>query len=96
MEISDDLIRRLCDLARLNYDEAEAASLKKDLQRMIAFIEKLNEVDTTGVEPLIFLTDHLHPLREDSVSSDLPREQALELAPDRNGSFFQVPPLKTA
>lgn len=95
MEISDELIQRLCDLARLDYDEQEAAALKKDLQRMIAFIEKLNEVDTTGVEPLIFLTDHLHPLREDEVISTLPREEALSLAPDRNDAFFQVPPVKT-
>ena len=96
MEISDDLIRRLCDLARLDYDEAEAASLKKDLQQMIAFIEKLNEVDTTGVEPLIFLTEHLHPLRDDVVRTTLSREEALALAPDQNGAFFQVPPVKIA
>ncbi|MCL6525160.1 MAG: Asp-tRNA(Asn)/Glu-tRNA(Gln) amidotransferase subunit GatC [Thermoflavifilum sp.] len=95
MEISDDLIRRLCDLARLEYDEQEAEALKKDLQRMIAFIEQLNQVDTTGVEPLIFLADHPHPLREDIAQQTITREEAISLAPHHDEAYFRVPPVKS-
>jgi aspartyl-tRNA(Asn)/glutamyl-tRNA(Gln) amidotransferase subunit C len=58
---------------------------------MIAFIEKLNEVDTTGVEPLLFMSDEINVLREDIVEGSVSREEALKNAPLKDEQFFKVP-----
>ena len=52
MQVSDKTIEELSHLARLRFNEEEKQSVKNDLQNMIAFVEQLNEIDTTGVEPI--------------------------------------------
>jgi aspartyl-tRNA(Asn)/glutamyl-tRNA(Gln) amidotransferase subunit C len=51
MEVNDDLVEKLAHLARLKFDDTEKEAIKNDLQKMIRFVEKLNELDTTGIEP---------------------------------------------
>jgi aspartyl-tRNA(Asn)/glutamyl-tRNA(Gln) amidotransferase subunit C len=61
------------------------------LAKMIAFVEKLNELDTTGVEPLLHMTDEINVLRKDEVKGSVSREEALKNAPLHDGEFFKVP-----
>lgn len=91
MEVNDELIDQLSHLARLSFEPAEKEDIKKDLQKMIAFIEKLNEIDTTGVEPLLFMTNEVNVLREDEVKGSISREEGLLNAPQKNDRFFKVP-----
>jgi aspartyl-tRNA(Asn)/glutamyl-tRNA(Gln) amidotransferase subunit C len=91
MEVNDALIDNLANLARLQFDDAEKEEIKKDLQRMITFIEKLNEVDTTGIEPLLHMSDEVNVLREDIPSGSVSREDALKNAPETDGIYFKVP-----
>lgn len=91
MEVSDKLIDELANLARLTFKPAEKAEIKTDLQKMISFIEKLNELDTTGVEPLLFMTDEVNILREDEVHGSITREEGLMNAPLKDDKFFKVP-----
>jgi aspartyl-tRNA(Asn)/glutamyl-tRNA(Gln) amidotransferase subunit C len=65
MEVNDELINQLAHLARLEFDTESKEEIKKDLTRMLAFVEKLNEVDTDNVEPLIYMNDETNVLRED-------------------------------
>ena len=58
---------------------------------MIAFVEKLNELDTTGVEPLLHMSDEANVLREDEVKGSISREEALKNAPEHDEQFFKVP-----
>jgi len=58
---------------------------------MIAFVGQLNEVDTTGVEPLLHMGDAVNVLREDAIQGSITREAALLNAPDTDGTFFKVP-----
>jgi aspartyl-tRNA(Asn)/glutamyl-tRNA(Gln) amidotransferase subunit C len=58
---------------------------------MISFIEKLNEIDTSGVEPLLFMTDEVNVLREDEVKGSISRDEALLNAPLKDDRFFKVP-----
>jgi len=58
---------------------------------MIAFVEKLNELDTTGVEPLLHMSDEVNVLREDEVKGSISREEALKNAPLHDEQFFKVP-----
>src|SRR5678816_4544879 len=67
MEVNDALIDKLAHLARLKFEDSEKEEIKNDLQKMIAFVEKLNELDTTGVEPLLHMTDEINSLREDEL-----------------------------
>ena len=91
MEVTDALIDNLSNLARLEFKQEEKEEIRKDLQRMIAFVEKLREVDTAGVEPLLHMSPGINVLREDIVGGSMGREEALSNAPSTDGVYFKVP-----
>ncbi len=91
MEVNDELVDKLAHLARLSFTNTEKERMKRDLQQMITFVEKLNEVDTSNVEPLLFMTDEVNVLREDEVQGSVSREVALQNAPLKDEQFFKVP-----
>lgn len=91
MEITAKIIDELAHLARLQFSETEKKSIQIDLQRMVAFVEKLKEVDTEGVEPLLYMGDTLNVLREDEVLGSVTRSEALRNAPLPDDAFFKVP-----
>jgi aspartyl-tRNA(Asn)/glutamyl-tRNA(Gln) amidotransferase subunit C len=91
MEVTTGLINNLANLARLQFSEDEKAAIRTDLQRMIAFVEKLQEVDTTGTEPLLHMTDVLDAYREDEVKGSMQKATALANAPDAGHDYFRVP-----
>lgn len=91
MEVTSEMIDRLAKLARLKFSDEEKEELKVDLERMISFVEKLKEVDTTGVEPLLHITDAVNVLREDEVNQTITKEEVLLNAPLTDGNFFKVP-----
>ena len=91
MEVNDALVDKLANLARLRFDDAEKEEIKNDLQRMIAFVEKLNELDLSGVEPLLHMSDEVNVLREDEVKGSISRAEALKNAPLHDEQFFKVP-----
>ena len=91
MEINDAMIDKLANLARLKFDETEKVQIKSDLQNMIGMIEKMNELDTTDVAPLLHITDNVNVLREDVVEGSITNEEALQNAANKNAPFFIVP-----
>ena len=91
MEVNHALIEKLSLLARLEIKPDEKDKLRDDLQQMIGFIEKLQELDTTGIEPLMHLTEEINVLRADEVKGSVSREEALQNAQLKNNSFFMVP-----
>jgi aspartyl-tRNA(Asn)/glutamyl-tRNA(Gln) amidotransferase subunit C len=91
MQVNDELVDQLSHLARLTFEPEKKEEIKKDLQKMISFIEKLNEIDTTGVEPLLFMTNEVNVLREDEVKGSVSREEGLLNAPVKDDQFFKVP-----
>ena len=91
MDVNDALVDKLANLARLSFDEAEKEAIKNDLQKMIQFVEKLNELDTTGVEPLLHMSDNVNILRADEVKGSISREAALQNAAVHDEQFFKVP-----
>jgi len=91
MEVNDQLVDKLANLSRLQFDAAEKVAIKEDLQSMIQFIDKLNELDTTGVEPLLHMSDNVNVLRADEVQGSISREDALKNAPVHDEQFFKVP-----
>lgn len=91
MEVNSALVDKLANLARLQFNETEKEDIKNDLQRMIQFVEKLNEVDTSGVEPLLHMSEQVNVLREDKVRGSIPTAEALKNAPLHDEQFFKVP-----
>jgi len=91
MEVNDALIEKLAHLARLTFDEKEKEEIKHDLQRMIAFVEKLNELDLEEVEPLVHMSPEINVLREDEIKGSITRKEALKNAPLHDEQFFKVP-----
>ena len=91
MEVNDEMVDKLANLSRLQFNDTEKQSVKKDLQKMIQFVEKLNELDTTGIEPLLHMSDGVNLLREDEVQGSIERKEALKNAPEQDGVFFKVP-----
>lgn len=91
MNVDDALIEKLANLSRLEFAEAEKEDIKKDLEKMIGFIDKLNELDTTGVEPLLHMSSNTNIFRKDEVQGELKREDVFKNAPLHDGEFFKVP-----
>jgi aspartyl-tRNA(Asn)/glutamyl-tRNA(Gln) amidotransferase subunit C len=91
MEVNNALVEKLANLSRLRFDDTQKESIKADLQSMIQFVEKLNELDTTGVEPLLHMSDNVNILREDEVKGSIDRTEGLKNAPVQDGVFFKVP-----
>ena len=65
--------------------------MRQDLENILEMCEKLNEVNTDGVEPLIYMTDRVNNLREDKVEQEITHEEALKNAPKKDSDFFRVP-----
>lgn len=91
MEVNDALVEKLANLSMLRFNEAEKVSIKNDLERMIGFVDKLNELDTTGVEPLLHVSDNINILREDIVQGCISTEDGLKNAAIKTKEFFLVP-----
>ena len=91
MEVNDALIDKLAQLSRLEFNAAEKSEIKNDLQRMISFVDKLNELDIAGTEPLLHMTEEVNVLREDEVKGSVSGEEGMKNAPVHDGKFFKVP-----
>lgn len=92
MKIDDATLDRIAELARLDVsDPARRAGLLADMQRVFDFVEKLNEIDTKGVEPLIHLSEEHDVLRADVAEVSLTKQQALMNAPVKDSDYFKVP-----
>lgn len=91
MQVDDALIDKLSKLAMLQFNDEEREEIKKDLQKMIGFVDKLKQLDTTGVEPLLHMSNNADMLREDIPGNMISREEALQNAPHHDGIYFKVP-----
>ena len=91
MNINDALVEKLANLSRLEFSETEKEEIKNDLEKMIGFIDKLNELDTTGVAPLLHMSENVNVFREDEVKGEIDREEVFRNAPLHDEKFFKVP-----
>lgn len=90
-QITDETIEYVGILAKLELDEAEKEAAKKDMGRMLDYIEKLNELDTVGVEPMSHVFPVQNVFREDIVTNGDESEKTLRNAPEEKDNMFVVP-----
>lgn len=91
MEVNDALIDNLANLACLEFNASEKEGIKKDLQRMVSFVEKLNELDVRDTEPMLQMSSEVNVFREDKIEISSSREDAFKDAPLADDLYFKVP-----
>lgn len=91
MQIDNVLVDRLAELSKLEFSDAEKERIKGNLQRVLNLVEKLNEVNTDGVQPMIYMNEEVNILREDKVKGEVSKNDALLNAPQKDSDYFKVP-----
>ena len=91
MQIDRALVDHLANLSKLYFTEEEKETMQQDLAKMIGFVEKLNELDTAGVEPMRHMSQVLDVYRQDVAAAPMTLNQALENAAVHGDEFFIVP-----
>ena len=91
MKVDVATVRRLAELSKLSFSENEETEMVDGLNEMIAFVDKLKELDTANVAPLVFMTEETNVLREDVVESPISQAEALQNAPSKDMYYFRVP-----
>ena len=90
MTIDKETVDKIAHLARLELAEDEKEKMIADMSKILGFMAKLNEIDTSGVEPLVYMTDEVNVLREDVVKQEITHEEALQNAPKHDDKYFLV------
>jgi aspartyl-tRNA(Asn)/glutamyl-tRNA(Gln) amidotransferase subunit C len=90
-KIDQSQVKKVAKLSRLELTDAEVVEFTEQLSAILEYVEKMNELDTTGVEPLAHCLPISNVFREDSVKESLGTEKTLANAPQRDGEYFKVP-----
>ena len=91
MKITNKLIQDIAALAKLEFDEQSAEQMKAALEKIIGFVDKLSEIGTEDIEPLIYLSEEVNVLREDEIKAVVSQVEALKNAPEKDSDYFKVP-----
>jgi aspartyl-tRNA(Asn)/glutamyl-tRNA(Gln) amidotransferase subunit C len=94
LNLTDEQVRDVADLANLELSDDEVRRLSRDLAHILTHMDQLNELDTGDVEPMaqvLFSADETATLREDVPHRCLSNEEALANAPQKGGGYFKVP-----
>ena len=91
MKISEEIVDHIAHLARLEFEGDKKQAIMEDMERIVSFMDKLQEVNTDDVEPLIFMTDEIGNLREDSPQITVTQKEALKNAPKKDSDYFRIP-----
>jgi aspartyl-tRNA(Asn)/glutamyl-tRNA(Gln) amidotransferase subunit C len=84
-------VDEIAHLARLEFNDEAKGEILNDMNRMLAFVDKLNELNTDSVEPLIYMTNETNILREDEPVKTVTQAEALKNAPKKDSDYFKVP-----
>jgi aspartyl-tRNA(Asn)/glutamyl-tRNA(Gln) amidotransferase subunit C len=91
MQIDKSLVGHLADLSRLHFTDEEMVAMRADLEKMIGFVQKLNELDTSGIEPMMHMSQVQDVFRRDEAAEPMQLQKALENAGRHGEQFFTVP-----
>ena len=90
MKIDRDTVDKIAHLARLELNEAEKDKAIIELSEILSFMAKLDELNTEGIQPLVYMNDAVNVLRKDEVHQEITTQEALLNAPLRNEQYFKV------
>ena len=95
MEIDNETVDKIASLSKLSFSGKQKEAIKNDMNKMLNFIGKLEDVDTDGVDPLIHMTDDVNVLRADDAVLDITQKEALKNAPKKDSTYFKIPKVRT-
>jgi aspartyl-tRNA(Asn)/glutamyl-tRNA(Gln) amidotransferase subunit C len=90
MNIDKETVEKVAHLARLELAEDEKEKMIADMNKILGFMDKLNEIDTSGIEPLVYMTNEINTVREDMIKQEVTHEEALLNAPKHDKDYFLV------
>lgn len=90
MNIDKETVEKVAHLARLELAEDEKEKMIADMNKILGFMDKLNEIDTSGIEPLVYMTNEINTTREDVIKQEITHEEALLNAPKHDKDYFLV------
>lgn len=91
MKLSPEEVKKIAELARLEMGPSEVEKYSAQLSNILSFVEKLNGLDVSGIEPTAHAISVPTPMRADEPSEFKNQEEVLSQAPEREGRFFKVP-----
>jgi aspartyl-tRNA(Asn)/glutamyl-tRNA(Gln) amidotransferase subunit C len=91
MKINKQVLKKLASLSKINFSSKEEDDMLEDFNKLFQFINTLDEVDTSGVEPLTHVHENSNILREDKVDNMLSKADMLNNAPKSNSDYIKVP-----
>lgn len=91
MKVDHKTVKRLAELSKLSFSEQEENEMVDGLNEMLAFVDKLKELDTKDVEPLVFMNEQTDVLRDDIIEAPITQAEALKNAPSKDMYYFRVP-----
>jgi len=91
MKISNELVEHIAHLARLEFEGEDLNTIRQDMEKIITFMDKLSELDTAHVEPLIFMNPNYNVLREDVARTTISQKDALKNASKKDSDYFRIP-----
>ena len=84
-------VEEVAHLARLEFNDTAKAEILNDMNNMLVFVDKLNELDTSDIEPLIYMTEERNVMREDIPANTVSQKEALKNAPKKDSDYFKAP-----
>ena len=90
MKVDDKLVEHLAHLSRLEFDDVSKEKMKSDFEKILDFVAKLEEVNTEGIEPLVYMSAEINVLREDKVEGELSQTKALKNAPVKDTDYIRI------
>ena len=90
MKITTQTIDKLADLAKLQFENEEKENIINDMEKILAFVDKIEELDTENVEPLIHMNTEVNALREDDAIETISQTEALKNAPSKDSDYFKI------
>ncbi len=91
MSVTSNEVKHIAKLAKLEFNEEEIGKLTHDLNEMLEYVDKLNELDTENVEPLSHPIESTNVFREDELRKSVDTKDALKNAPESTHEYFKVP-----
>jgi aspartyl-tRNA(Asn)/glutamyl-tRNA(Gln) amidotransferase subunit C len=91
MKITEEIVDHIAHLARLEFEGEEKLSIIRDMENIVNFMDRLNELDTDHVEPLIFMSEEVNRLRDDVAQVTITQKEALQNAPKKDSDYFRIP-----
>lgn len=91
MSVTKKDVEYIAELARLKFKEEELESFTHQLNEILSYVDKLNELNTENVEPLSHPVENVNIFRNDELKKSITTEDALKNAPDKTDEFFKVP-----